>query len=164
MAKGKSILSAQNHASAIRKILIADDSNTERLNLSRILQAAGYQVIAAHSGNEAKALAESQRPDLIMLDIIMDDGDGYQACRTLKRNPLTQAIPIIMISSKSNAVDQQWAEKLGANAYIIKPYKDEDILQRIAALQTFDPIYPRTIKTNPSGRGGQYGNPKKCEK
>lgn len=118
----------------IRKILIADDSNTERLNLTHILESAGYQVIAAQSGNEAKQLADTQAPDLIMLDIIMEDGDGYQACRALKRNPMTQSIPIIMISSKSNPVDKQWAQKLGANAYIVKPYTNEEVLQQIAAL------------------------------
>lgn len=118
----------------IRKILIADDSNTERLNLTHILESAGYQVIAAQSGNEAKALAETQLPDLIMLDIIMEDGDGYQACRALKRNPATQSIPVIMVSSKSNPVDKQWAQKLGANDYIVKPYTNEDVLQKIAAL------------------------------
>ena len=127
-------MSGQQNNSAIHKILIADDSNTERLNLARILESAGYQVVAAHSGNEAKTLSESEQPDLIMLDIIMEDGDGYQACRAIRRNPATKTTPIIMVSSKSNPVDQQWAEKLGANAYIIKPYKDEDILQQIAAL------------------------------
>lgn len=121
-------------STAIRKILIADDSATERANLTRILETAGYQVVPTQSGNEAKSLAESQLPDLIMLDIIMEDGDGYQACRALKRNPATQAIPVIMISSKSNPVDKQWAQKLGANAYIVKPYKDEDVLREIAAL------------------------------
>lgn len=121
-------------STAIRKILIADDSATERVNLTRILETAGYQVVPTQSGNEAKSLAESQLPDLIILDIIMEDGDGYQACRALKRNPATQAIPVIMISSKSNPVDKQWAQKLGANAYIVKPYKDEDVLREIAAL------------------------------
>jgi CheY-like chemotaxis protein len=128
------MLSAKGRAAAIRKILIADDSNTERLSLVHILEGAGYTVITAASGNEAKTLAETQQPDLIMLDIIMDDGDGYQACRALRRNPTTQTIPIIMVSSKSNPVDKQWAEKLGANAYIVKPYKDKDVLQQIAAL------------------------------
>ena len=128
------MLSAQKEAAAIRKILIADDSNTERLNLLHILEAAGFQVITAQSGNEAKALAETELPDLIMLDIIMDDGDGYQACRALKRNAATQHIPVVMVSSKSNPVDQQWAAKLGATAYIVKPYKEEDVLQQIAAL------------------------------
>jgi len=128
------MLNPQRKSSTIRKILIADDSNTERLNLARMLEAAGYQVTAAHSGNEAKLLAESQYPDLIMLDIMMDDGDGYQACRAIKRNPSTQAIPVLMVSSKSNPVDKQWAQKLGAAGYIVKPYKDEDVLQQIAAL------------------------------
>ncbi|WP_375339122.1 response regulator [Candidatus Thiothrix phosphatis] len=118
---------------AIRKILIADDSATERVNLTRILETAGYQVIPAQSGNEARALAESQLPDLVILDIMMEDGDGYQACRALKRNPTTKSIPVVMISSKSNSVDKQWAQKLGANAYIVKPYTDEDVLQQIAA-------------------------------
>jgi CheY-like chemotaxis protein len=117
------------------KILIADDSTTERLNLTRILETAGYQVIQVHSGNEAKQGVEHYNPDLIMLDIIMDDGDGYQACRALKRNPVTQNIPIVMVSSKSNPVDRQWAEKLGANGYIIKPYSDQDVLQAITALE-----------------------------
>lgn len=127
-------MSATGKNPAIHKVLIADDSTTERLNLTHILEAAGYQVIPAQSGNEAKSLAETQLPDLVMLDIIMEDGDGYQACRALKRNPATQSIPVIMISSKSNPVDKQWAQKLGANAYIVKPYKDEDVLQQIAAL------------------------------
>ncbi|WML86435.1 response regulator [Thiothrix subterranea] len=118
----------------IRKILIADDSKTERLNLTHILESAGYQVIAAQSGNEAKALAESQQPDLILLDIIMDDGDGYQTCRAIKRNLATQAIPVIMVSSKANPVDKQWAQKLGATNYIVKPYTDADVLAQIAQL------------------------------
>lgn len=130
--EGPRMPSAQGSTSVIRKILIADDSNTERLNLQRILEAAGYQVIVAHSGNEAKVLAEQQRPDLIMLDIIMEDGDGYQACRGIKRNPVTQTIPVIMVSSKSNPVDKQWAQKLGANNYVTKPYTSEEILKAIA--------------------------------
>ncbi len=126
--------SVYGNLSKIRTILIADDSSTERLNLAHILEKAGYAVISASSGNEAKALAEDKHPDLILLDIIMDDGDGYQACRALKRNPSTQTIPVIMVSSKSNPVDKQWAQKLGATDYIVKPYTDTDILQKIAAL------------------------------
>ena len=115
-------------------ILIADDSLTERTNLSRILQSAGHNVIAAASGNEAVSLAVEHKPDCIFLDIIMDDGDGYKACRSIRRHDLTAAIPVIMVSSKSNPVDVKWAEKLGANAYITKPYADEEILQRLSEL------------------------------
>ena len=117
------------------KILIADDSSTERLNLTRVLETAGYQVIQVHSGNEAKQSVEQYNPDLIMLDIIMDDGDGYQACRALKRNPVTQNIPILIVSSKSNPIDRQWAEKLGDTGYINKPYSDNEVLSAIANLE-----------------------------
>ena len=118
----------------IKTILIADDSQTERLHLSRILQDAGYQVIVATSGNEARMLAETHKPDVIFLDIIMEDGDGYQTCRNLRRNPETAETPIIMVSSKANPVDMQWAKKLGANHYVVKPYTAEAILERLAAL------------------------------
>lgn len=118
----------------IKNILVADDSLTERTNITRILEAAGYSVVSAASGNEALSLAEEHRPDVIFLDIIMDDGDGYKACRTLKRNELTRDIPVIMVSSKSNPVDKKWAEKLGASGYVVKPYSDEAIIQAIAAV------------------------------
>lgn len=122
---------AQGSSSAIRTILIADDSTTERLHLTQTLEQAGYRVIAAQSGNEAKILAEQHKPDLVLLDILMNDGDGYQACRAIKRNPLTQNIPVLMVSSKNNDVDKQWAQKLGASGYITKPYTSETILQEI---------------------------------
>lgn len=115
-----------------RKILIVDDSNTERVNLSHILEQANHQVIAAHSGNEAVEMAAKHQPDLIFMDIIMDNGDGYKACRAIKRNPDTKAIPIIMVSSKNNPVDKRWAEKLGASAYIEKPYTGEEILIQLS--------------------------------
>ncbi len=118
----------------IQTVLIADDSQTERVHLSRILQEAGYQVLVASSGNEAKALAEKHEPDVIFLDIIMEDGDGYQTCRNIRRNPATAEIPIIMVSSKSNPVDIKWAEKLGANRYVVKPYTSAAILGELARL------------------------------
>lgn len=114
-----------------RKILIADDSHIERLNLAHILEAANYQVVVTDSGNKAKTIAESENPDLVILDIIMEDGDGYQACRAIRRNPVTQETPIIMVSSKKNPVDKKWAERLGANAYVTKPYTDKEILQEV---------------------------------
>ncbi len=103
----------------IKNILVADDSLTERTNITRILEAAGYSVVSAASGNEAVALAEKSRPDMIFLDIIMDDGDGYKACRSIKRNEATRDIPVVMVSSKANPVDKKWAAKLGAVGYIV---------------------------------------------
>lgn len=117
-----------------KRVLIADDSNTERLNLKQLLEQHQCTVIEAKSGNEAKQLADQEQPALILLDIIMDDGDGYQACRALKRNPNTQHIPVIMVSSKSNPVDKLWAKQQGAAGYVVKPYAADDLLNELATL------------------------------
>ncbi len=114
--------------SSIKNVLIADDSATDRKHLSLILEGFGLNVTAVSSGNEAISLAESMQPDVIFLDVIMEDGDGYHACRALKRADVTTHIPVIIASSKSNPVDKMWAEKLGASAYVTKPFTDSDLL------------------------------------
>ncbi|WP_020559943.1 response regulator [Thiofilum flexile] len=127
-------MSVNSESSTQRTVLIADDSQTERVKLRQTLEQAGYKVIEVQSGNEAKLAAVEHHPDLIMLDIIMDNGDGYQACRAIKRNTATQHIPVLMVSGKNNPVDKLWAEKQGASGYITKPYEAQDILSGIAAL------------------------------
>ncbi len=112
-------------------ILIADDSDTQLMHLKAILETAGYNTVTASSGNQAIAISEKMKPDAIMLDIVMEDGDGYKACRTIKKNPALTNTPIFMVSSKSNPVDRQWAKQLGATDYIVKPYEDSDILDKL---------------------------------
>jgi CheY-like chemotaxis protein len=114
-----------------RKILVVDDSNTQRVNLSRVLENAKHQVIVASSGDEAVEMTKQHHPDLIFMDIIMDNGDGYKATRAIKRDPDIKSIPVVMVSSKNNPVDKRWAEKLGAKAYIEKPYTGDQILAQL---------------------------------
>jgi len=118
----------------IQTVLIADDSETQLAHLKSILDSAGYKTITAKSGNEAIELSAKLEPDLIMLDIVMKDGDGYKACRTIKKNPELTNTPIIMVSSKSNPVDKQWAKQLGAADYIVKPYENNEILEKLTAI------------------------------
>ena len=118
----------------IQTVLIADDSDTQLTHLKTILEDAGYQTITATSGNKAVELTEAMKPDVIMLDIVMEDGDGYKACRTIKKNPVLADTPIIMVSSKSNPVDKQWARQLGATDYIVKPYENSEVLDKLTAL------------------------------
>ena len=118
----------------IQTVLIADDSDTQLQHLKTILESAGYKTITATSGNEAIALSETESPDAIMLDIVMENGDGYKACRTIKKNPATYNTPIIMVSSKSNPVDKQWARQLGAADYIVKPYENTEVLEKLQAI------------------------------
>lgn len=131
-------MSAVNNTSIqndhIIKVLIADDSKTERAHLRQVLLSGGYEVITADSGKAALELIAAESPDLVLLDIIMENGDGYQTCRSLKRNPDTKNIPVVMVSSKSNDVDRKWAMKLGASDYITKPYNDDELLKRLSDL------------------------------
>lgn len=130
-------MSAENQSSSIKSdninnILVAEDSKTEQVHLRQLLEASGYAVTVVESGKAVLESISNVKPDLILMDIIMEDGDGYQACRKLKRNDDTKDIPVIMVSSKSNEVDRKWALKLGALDYIVKPYSDDALLQRLS--------------------------------
>ena len=116
---------------AINKILVVDDVATDRMHLREILSDAGYQVITASSGSEALDLASSDKPDLIFLDIVMDDMDGFKACRKLTTSEATKHIPVVIVSANKQKVDKLWAQKQGARAYVTKPYTTDDITNQI---------------------------------
>lgn len=120
---------------AVRKVLVVDDSQTELVNLKRIVSGAGCTVISASSGKECLSKARDEKPDLIFMDIIMDEMDGYHACREIKKDPATQEIPVIFVTSKSQKADHLWAERQGGKAVIVKPYTDDQIL---AVLKSFN--------------------------
>ena len=116
---------------SVNTVLIVDDSAADRTNLELIVNNAGCRVLTADSGQNALKLAEENHPDLIFLDIIMDDMDGLQACRSLQEAERTRDIPDVMISSKSNKADKVWAMEQGARGYITKPYSEEQVLDQI---------------------------------
>jgi len=115
------------------KALIVDDSPTELANLRNILTSAGWQTATASNGNEAVSKALSEKPTLILCDIIMPDMDGFEACRQLQANPETKAIPVVFVSSKSQKADHLWAKMQGARALIGKPYEAAQILETLKA-------------------------------
>lgn len=118
----------------VRKILIVDDSATNRVFLSEMLGRHGYQCSLAQSGAEAIEKARAEQPDLVLMDVVMPDMDGYQATRTLTKDEQTKHIPVILCTSKSQATDELWGLRQGAKAYVIKPVKEKDLLAKIAAL------------------------------
>ena len=119
---------------AIRKVLIADDSSTDLKNLEQIVSGAGYQVITAASGKDALAKAKADRPDAILLDVIMPDMNGFQACRAITNDAETKNIPVILVSSKGEKTDKVWGEEQGAKSYVTKPYTSDQILSQLKAL------------------------------
>jgi twitching motility two-component system response regulator PilH len=119
---------------AIRKVLIVDDSSTDLKNIEQIVASAGYTVITATSGKEAVAKAKSERPDAVLMDVIMPDMNGFQACRSITSAAETKGIPVILVSSKGEKTDKVWGEEQGARGYVTKPYTPDQILGRLKAL------------------------------
>jgi twitching motility two-component system response regulator PilH len=117
---------------AIKKVLVCDDSGTDRAKLERIVAGAGCVVISASGGAEAVQKAKSEKPDLIFLDIIMPDVDGYATCRALQNDPDTKSIPVVFVTSKGQKADRVWAQMQGGRDLVAKPYSDAEIVQQIS--------------------------------
>ena len=118
----------------VNKILIVDDSPTERFFLTDLLRKQGYDVITADSGEQGVAVAKAEKPDLILMDVVMPGLNGFQATRQLSRNPETQAIPVIMCTTKGQETDRVWGLRQGAVDYLVKPVAAEELITKIRAL------------------------------
>ncbi len=116
---------------AINKVLIVDDSAPDRANLENILKGSGYMVISANNGKDAIAMAKSEKPDLIFMDIVMDEIDGYEATRTITNDSDLKSIPVIFVSSKKQKADRVWAKMQGGKELISKPYTADQILNQL---------------------------------
>lgn len=119
---------------AIRKILIVDDSPTERHVLNDLLTKSGFEVVASDNGEDAILKAKSLKPDLILMDVVMPGLNGFQATRAISRDPDTRTIPIILCTSKSQETDKIWGMRQGARDYIVKPVNKDELLEKIAAI------------------------------
>jgi len=116
------------------RVLIVDDSPTDVLNLKTILQKAGHTVIEASSGHDVLDRVKLEKPDIVIMDVVMPGVNGFQATRTLSKDPTTGHIPVIVVSSKNQETDRVWALRQGAREYLVKPVKETDLLGKINAL------------------------------
>jgi twitching motility two-component system response regulator PilH len=119
----------------VRKILIVDDSATNRHGLSEMLSRHGYKCSVAGSGKEAIEKAKAEKPDMILMDVVMPDMDGYQATRIITRDEETKNIPIILCTSKNLETDRIWGVRQGAKDYISKPVDEKELLSKITSLR-----------------------------
>lgn len=119
---------------AIQKILIVDDSPTERYFLSDILIKNGFSVSTAENGEEAIQKIKADKPQLILMDIVMPGQNGFQVTRAITRDPETQDVPVIICTSKGQETDRIWGLRQGARDYIVKPVDPQELLAKIAAL------------------------------
>jgi twitching motility two-component system response regulator PilH len=119
---------------AIQKILIVDDSPTERYFLSDILIKNGFSVSTAENGEEAIQKIKADKPQLILMDIVMPGQNGFQITRAITRDPDTQDVPVIICTSKGQETDRIWGLRQGARDYIVKPVDPQELLAKIASL------------------------------
>lgn len=119
---------------SIKKILVVDDSPTERFFYADVLTRAGYLVLLAENGEQGLALARSEMPQLIVMDVIMPGQNGFQVTRALNRDPAIAHIPVILCTSKDAETDKYWGMKQGAREYLVKPVDPNRLLDCVASL------------------------------
>lgn len=119
---------------AIQKILIVDDSPTERYYLADILMRNGYIVTTADNGEEAMAKIRADRPQLILMDVVMPGSNGFQVTRAISKDPEMADIPVFICSSKNQETDRIWGLRQGAKAYFVKPVDPTALLAEITSL------------------------------
>lgn len=109
------------------KVLIVDDSQIYRFKLRKLVEAKGHEALTANNGEEALQQAREEQPDIILMDIVMPGMSGYEAKRSLARDPSTTHIPVIFVSSRSADSDRIWGMRLGAAGYVTKPVNPDQL-------------------------------------
>src|SRR5690606_6229788 len=120
------------------RILIVDDSPSQLLGIQRIVEKLGHQILTATDGAAGVEAARAQLPDLVLMDVVMPNLNGFQATRTLARDETTRHIPVILVTTKDQDTDRMWGMRQGAKAYITKPFSEDElseVLERVFAGQ-----------------------------
>ena len=118
------------------KILVVDDSQAEIRLLQSVLQQGGFYSVAISDPTKVEEAIEQERPNVILLDVVMPQRNGFQVCRDLKSQDMYSKIPVILVTSKAAPSDRYWGEQQGANGYIAKPFTPEELLGAVnVALQ-----------------------------
>ena len=115
-------------------ILIIDDSPTDVRVFTTLLERAGHQTVAVGTAEEGIERVRAELPDLVIMDVIMPGMNGFQATRTLTRDPATSSVPVVMITTKSMETDRVWGLRQGARAFITKPVNEKELLACINEL------------------------------
>lgn len=112
-------------------VLLVEDSTTDREIMSRHLQQLGFSVVIAKNSEEAQSKLQLQKPNLIILDVILPGQSGFELCREIKSDPDTSGIPVVICSTKDTDVDKLWGSMLGADAYLPKPVQANELVKTI---------------------------------
>jgi len=124
---------SQDHA-AMARILIVDDSPTQLMAMKRIMEKLGHQSLTAEDGVQAVAAAKRELPDLILMDVVMPNLNGFQATRSIAKDPETAHIPVVLVTTKDQETDKLWGMRQGAKAYLTKPINEAELIKTVQAL------------------------------
>lgn len=116
---------------SVTKVLCVDDAAADLAMIQKIVQGAALNVLTASGGKDAIARAKADKPDLIFLDIVMPDMDGFAVMRELQKDPATKDIPVVFVSSKSQKADQLWAKMQGGKGFVAKPATEDAVLEEL---------------------------------
>ena len=116
---------------AIQKILLVDDSKTELHHLTDVLTKRGYAVRTAENGEDAMRRLSEDKPDLILMDVVMPGQNGFQLTRSITRDPRFADVPVIMCTSKGLETDKVWGMRQGARDYVVKPVDSDELITKI---------------------------------
>jgi CheY-like chemotaxis protein len=118
----------------LTKVLVVDDSQAEIRLLQSVLQQGGFHSVAISDPTKIEETIEEERPNVILLDVVMPQRNGFQACRELKNQALYSQIPVILVTSKSAPSDRYWGEQQGANGYVSKPFTPDELISTVKRL------------------------------
>ncbi|MEO6364485.1 MAG: twitching motility response regulator PilH [Luteimonas sp.] len=113
------------------RILIVDDSPSQLMGIKRIVEKLGHEALTAEDGAAGVDAAKRELPDLILMDVVMPNLNGFQATRAITREPTTKHIPVILVTTKDQDTDRMWGMRQGAKAYITKPFSEDELLEII---------------------------------
>jgi twitching motility two-component system response regulator PilH len=116
------------------RILIVDDSPSQLMGMKRIVEKLGHEALSAEDGAMGVDAAKANLPDLILMDVVMPNLNGFQATRAISKNTSTAHIPIVLVTTKDQETDKLWGMRQGAKAYITKPFNEAELVEVINKL------------------------------
>ena len=116
---------------SMARILIVDDSPSQLMGIRRIVEKLGHEALTAEDGAAGVEAAKRELPDLILMDVVMPNLNGFQATRSITREPSTKHIPIVLVTTKDQDTDRVWGMRQGAKAYITKPFSESELADMI---------------------------------
>lgn len=115
----------------LKKILIVDDSQASIRMMESMLEPEGYHFVSTNDPTKIEQVIASEHPEVILLDVVMPERNGFQVCRDLKGHAEYGKIPVILVTSKSSASDKFWGQEQGADGYVTKPFTRDDLLRAV---------------------------------